>query len=196
MILAIMAFAVAQAAAVSAPNPKTTLEESAGTNQVRSTELRVPYVEVSRAGAIEEKAPEATLSVAKAPELRTGAEEKPEVLLSRTTDEEVPEVRDLWTHHRRLQWQPHNVAQATGGNLRGVFSEYLSPTKKVKPQEENNHNHHYGVHPEFDNCKRKYPLTPRNAQHVSYAFNRYGISPELTPPPHEYAEVSDYLILV
>lgn len=40
-----------------------------------------------------------------------------------------------------------------------------------------------------DQCKREYPKSPENLQQVPFAFNRYGISPKLTPPPPEYLEV-------
>lgn len=34
-----------------------------------------------------------------------------------------------------------------------------------------------------DGCPRKYPLTPKNAQEVPYAFKRYGIVPDLLAKP-------------
>lgn len=41
-----------------------------------------------------------------------------------------------------------------------------------------------------DGCPRKYPLTPKNAQEVPYAFKRYSVVPHLlAEPPAELVEV-------
>lgn len=46
------------------------------------------------------------------------------------------------------------------------------------------------VNRKADKCERKYPLISNGAQQIAYAFQQYGISPDLTPPPPDYLEVS------
>lgn len=41
-----------------------------------------------------------------------------------------------------------------------------------------------------DGCTRQYPLTPKNAQQVPYAFKRYSVVPDLlAEPPADLLEV-------
>lgn len=48
--------------------------------------------------------------------------------------------------------------------------------------------------PIHDVCERQYPLGPSGPQQIPYAFKRYKISPELTPPPPQIIGVKKTLI--
>lgn len=92
---------------------------------------------------------------------------------------------------------------AFAAEVRGVISGILSskpgtattsgnkPDKPDKPEKPDNPNKpiESGHEDDDDGCKRQYPLPPNNSQRIPYSFNRYGISPDLTEPPHGYLEV-------
>lgn len=71
---------------------------------------------------------------------------------------------------------------------RGVLTDLLSGNKPGKPDKPTEPASGH----DDDGCKRQYPLSPKNDQQLSYAFNRNGISPLLTAPPAHYLEVSTH----
>lgn len=80
---------------------------------------------------------------------------------------------------------------------RGVLSDLLGSkpgsgigSKPGKPIETIGHGPVTGPTDQLDGCDRQYPLTPKGPQQLSYAFKRYGITPELVEdPPEHYLDV-------